>query len=212
MIGEFKQGLLIGLAVSVPVGPIALLIMRRSLRDGKLAGWISGLGAATADSLCGAAAAFGLSAVMSTLEHHPLLVRTVGGILLIGLGFHTTRARTRLETDQPIHQPNLILAFLSTGALTLANPLTWLGMAFVSAAAGVGERDLTSLNTGFLVAGIFTSAGCWWLLLSSSAGWFGKRLGNQALKIINLVAGSIIIAVGIYQLVEVLSTRVFAAS
>ncbi len=212
MLPELKQGMVIGLAVSVPVGPIALLIMRRSLRDGKLAGWVSGLGAATADAIAGTIAALGLSAVMSLIEDHALLLRLFAGVVLILLGLHTLRARVPLDSKRPIHARNLVTAFFSTGALTLANPMTFFGMMFVSAAAGVGTRELTPVNTAFLITGILASSATWWLVLSTGAGWLGKRLGPNTLHVINLVAGAVIISIGVYQLAEVVSLRFFETS
>jgi threonine/homoserine/homoserine lactone efflux protein len=205
MITEFKQGLVVGLAVSVPVGPIALLIMRRSLRDGKLAGFVSGLGAATADCISGVVAAFGLSAITSLIEHHTSLLRLVAGVILLAMGVHALRAKTPLDSKRPIHERNLLRAYFGTGGLTIANPATFLGMTFVSAAAGVGSRELSVFNTGIFAAAIFVSSATWWLILSWSAGWMGKRCGPNLLKFLNFIAGSIIIVVGAYQLADVVA-------
>jgi threonine/homoserine/homoserine lactone efflux protein len=205
VIAEFKQGLVIGLAVSVPVGPIALLIIRRSLRDGKTAGFVSGLGAASADALCGGIAALGLSAITALIEHNIPLLRLIGGILLICFGLHIVRSHPPLDVRRPVHERSLLRAYLTTGALTLANPMTFLAMTFVSAAAGVGAKDLTMVNAGCVVLGIFASAGAWWLLISGSAGFLGKRLSNETLHTMNMIAGAIIIGLGAYQLAELMA-------
>ena len=70
MTAHFLQGLLIGVAVAAPVGPIGLLCIQRTLNDGRVAGLVSGLGAATADAVYGCIAAFGLVLVSSFLIEH----------------------------------------------------------------------------------------------------------------------------------------------
>jgi len=59
--GLFLEGIIIGLAIAAPVGPIGVLCIRRTLADGRASGFVSGLGAATADAVYGAVAAFGLT-------------------------------------------------------------------------------------------------------------------------------------------------------
>lgn len=206
MFDELKQGFFIGLAVSVPVGPIALLIVRRSVLDGRLAGIVSGLGAATADLICGVAIAIGLTAIMLAIEHHAVSLRLIGGFFLIGMGIHTIMAKTDFETRRPVHERNLWTAYWTTGLLTIANPLTFMGLTFVSAAAGVGTGKLFPLNTGLLALGISAGSGTWWMTLSCSAAWLGRKLGERTLQVINQIAGAVIIAVGIFQISELIGT------
>ncbi|PTY05877.1 lysine transporter LysE [Opitutaceae bacterium EW11] len=202
MISQFQRGIAIGLAVSVPVGPIALLVMRRSVRDGRLAGFISGLGAATADLLCGTVAAFGLAALTMLVQHHTPLLQIIGGLVLIAMGVHVVRSSPPLDSKQPIHERRLIRAYFTTCALTLANPMTFVGMMFVSAAAGVGSGELSTLATIVLGTGIFLGSAVWWLTLSFSSGWLGRKLGAKTLHVVNLIAGAVIVVFGVYQLVD----------
>ena len=200
MFDELIRGFIVGLTVSIPVGPIALLIMRRALLDGRLAGILSGLGAATADLICGIAIAVGLTAITKTVELHPDLMRLIGGVLMLGMGLHTIFSKSSGETKRPVHERNLAIAYFSTAVLTLANPLTFMGMTFVGAAAGVGGGELSPALTGFLVAGISLGSATWWMLLSCSAAWLGRKLGTRTLDVINVWAGSLIVAFGLFQL------------
>lgn len=197
---ELIRGFVVGLTVSIPVGPIALLIMRRSMLDGRLAGILSGLGAATADLICGLAIALGLTVITKTIELHPHLMRLVGGVLMIGMGIHTLLSKTSVEAKRPVHERNLAIAYFSTAALTLANPLTFMGMTFVGAAAGIGGGELSPTMTGLLVAGISLGSATWWMTLSCSAAWLGRKLGNRTLHVINLWAGLLIVAFGLFQM------------
>src|ERR1700712_2345037 len=87
------RGILIGLSVAAPVGPMSVLCIRRTLNSGRLVGLISGLGVALADSFFGGIAAFGLTSISSVLVDHQNLIRLVGGAFLVYLGVHTLRSR-----------------------------------------------------------------------------------------------------------------------
>jgi len=78
----FLRGLIIGLSIAAPVGPIGVLCIRRTLSDGRAIGFASGLGAATADAVYGAVAAFGLSLVTNALVEQRLWLQAGGGVFL----------------------------------------------------------------------------------------------------------------------------------
>ena len=83
------QGILIGVTIAAPVGPIGILCIRRTFAEGRLAGFISGLGAATADAMYGAIAAFGLTFISVFLINQSFWLRLGGGLFLIYLGIMT---------------------------------------------------------------------------------------------------------------------------
>ena len=80
------KGMLLGLSIAAPVGPIGVLTIRRTIGDGFRMGFATGLGAATADTTYGLVAAFGLTAIMSVLTNHAGLIRLVGGLVLLVIG------------------------------------------------------------------------------------------------------------------------------
>jgi len=205
MFPALLTGIIIGFSVAAPVGPIALLIMRRSLNEGRLAGFISGLGAATADLFCGLTAALGLSAITTLINSHRSSLQLVGGIFMIWLGIHAFRAKDPVSAAQrPLHERNLFLAYVFTFLLTMANPLTLLGMVGVVAAAGVGGPAYSHTDTVVLGGGIFIGSASWWLILSHLAGWLGHKLGHHVMHVINMVAGALIVGFGAWQLVSLL--------
>ena len=79
-------GLAIGFGMSVPVGPVGLLVFRRSLLHRARAGIITGLGAALADSLLCSILAFGISAVSDFFAKHTTTLENVGGFILLTFG------------------------------------------------------------------------------------------------------------------------------
>jgi len=206
---DLQRGIFIGYTVSVPVGPVALLVMRRAMTGGRTKGVISGLGAASVDLVCGTIAVLGLQGLTMVIEHHEHILRLVGGLFLIGFGLHTVKTSSEGEPNEGQKSLSYTKAYWTTAALTIANPLTWLGLIFVSAAAGAGLGKLSPIHTAFTALGISLASASWWVFLSVSAAWLGKKTGHKVLHWINLLAGSALLLVGTFQIEEIVRTKWF---
>jgi threonine/homoserine/homoserine lactone efflux protein len=192
------KGMAIGLAIAAPVGPIGLLCLRRSLEQGRAAGLATGLGAASADAIYGAIAAFGLTAISGALVEQQLWLNLGGGIFLVYLGVRTAlSAPTDAAGTPPV--TGLLKAYTSTLLLTLTNPLTIMSFAAVYAGLGLNARGSAGAAVS-VVSGVFLGSALWWLLLSSSASLLRGRLGPLALRRINLLSGGTIALFGLYAL------------
>jgi threonine/homoserine/homoserine lactone efflux protein len=210
--GLFLRGMLIGLAIAAPVGPIGVLCIRRTLAYGRASGFASGLGAATADAVYGSIAAFGLTVAATLLVGSRTALQLIGGGFLVYLGL-----RTILEKPKPIgltpdalpeadHQgawgrinwKGLGQDFGSTFLLTLTNPMTILSFAAIF--AGLGAT--TAMGGGLLVVvGVFTGSALWWLTLSLLTGLFrGWMTRSNGLRWANWISGAIILIYGIVAL------------
>ena len=193
------QGAIIGFSIAAPVGPVGLLCIRRSLHDGRLAGFVSGLGAATADTLYGLVAAFSISALTDFLVGHRTALQLFGGLFLLYLGLTTLRAPAPAPAaDRPA--PNLLAAYFSTLVITATSPVTIL--AFVGIFAGLGVAVADSFSALRLVAGVFLGSVVWWLILSTGASFFGRRLQSGGLRLLNIIAGSFLLAFALWQLTQ----------
>ncbi len=195
----FLQGLIIGFSIAAPVGPIGILCIRRTLAEGRLTGFISGLGAASADAVYGSIAAFGLTAISAFLVNQLLWMRLIGGIFLLYLGIQTFRANpaSRAADARPGGLPS---AFLSTFFLTLTNPMTILSFAAIFAGLGLGQTRGNLGGAAMLVVGVFLGSAAWWLTLSALVGFFRERIDEKILVWVNRVAGAIIIIFGLVAL------------
>jgi len=195
----FIQGVVVGFAVCIPVGPIAILIMRRTVVEGRIAGLVSGLGAATADVIVGILSTFFLALVLPILDAHNTAVQFVGGGIVISMGIFLLCTPPKVkEINRPLHERNLLMAYLSTCALTLANPLPLLGMTMFIAATGMGGPNTDYLRAAMLVAGIFAAATTWWIFICTCADWLARTLGNGFLRTINLIAAILVIISGVW--------------
>lgn len=196
----FLQGLVIGFSIAAPVGPIGLLCIRRSLANGRLAGLVSGLGAATADALYGVVAALGLTAVTRLLLEHQRLLQFGGALFLIYLGVVTFRTPPSTDTAHAATAPNLPSAYASTFALTLANPMTILSFIGIFAGLGLGASGAGPLASLALVVGVFLGSAAWWLMLSFTAAALGSRLRQGGLRLLNLASALTLSAFGLWQI------------
>ena len=192
------KGVLIGFSIAAPVGPIGVLCIRRSIANGQKMGLATGLGAVTADAIYGCVAGFGLTAVSNFLVGQRFWLGFLGGLFLCYLGIRTFLSRTSQESV-PASSGGLFSAFLSTFFLTVTNPMTILAFVAIFAGLGLGKSP-DYFNASALVGGVFVGSALWWLMLSSGASIFGRRLGERWMRFLNRFSGSVIFAFGIYSL------------
>jgi threonine/homoserine/homoserine lactone efflux protein len=192
----FLRAFIIGISIAAPVGPIGVLCIRRTLANGRLAGLVTGLGAASADMIYGAIAAFGLTAVTGLLVENAYWLGIAGGAFLVYLGVKTFLEK---PADQPAQasQGGLLSMYTSTFFLTLTNPMTILSFAAIFAGTMLGK---TTGSPFVMVAGVFAGSAVWWLTLSLGVGILRDRLTRTHTAWINRISGAIIIAFGIYAL------------
>ncbi len=197
------KGLLLGLAIAAPVGPIGVLCIRRTLAEGWLTGFLTGLGAATADGFYGGVAAFGLTAISGTLVAEQGIIRVAGGLLLCYLGARTLLAKPAMEAASARHGRGLAGAYATTVGLTLTNPATIISFATVFAALGLaGAVGNTFAAPALLTLGVLLGSACWWLLLSGGVSVLRYRLTSGALRWVNRLSGIVLLGFGVAALVS----------
>ncbi|HUU54991.1 MAG TPA: LysE family transporter, partial [Armatimonadota bacterium] len=189
------KGLAIGFSIAAPVGPISLLCIRRSLAHGRAAGLASGMGAAAADGIYGAVAAFGLTSVSGFLVAQQQLFGMVGGVLLVGLGAQISLSLPPAE-GAGSNRVTLARAYASTFVLTLSNPVTILMFAAIFAGLGIAAAaDVGS--AALLTAGVFLGSAVWWVILSAGVGASKSRFSPRTLVWVNRISGAVIAGFGI---------------
>ncbi len=199
----FATAFVIGLSIAAPVGPIGLICIQRTLAHGALIGFVSGLGAAAADAVYGAIAAFGLTALSAALVAHAAWIQFAGGILLVAIGVRTLRAPPAAADERGGEVRGALAAFASIFALTLTNPMTILS--FVAVFAGLNIVAAESTGAALLVVlGVFLGSAAWWLLLAGAVSIMRRRVGAGMLAAISRAAGLFIAGVGVWAIAAVL--------
>ena len=196
----FFRGVVIGFAIAAPVGPIGMLVIRRTLAVGRLLGLITGLGAAAADALYGCVGAFGLTFISSFLMGYAFWTKLVGGAFLCYLGISTFRAKSAESSSEPNSRVLYANAFLTTLLLTLTNPATILSFMAVFAGLGLGMNSGDYGAAGIVVAGVFTGSAIWWLVLSGSVALVRHKLTLNSMNWITRGSGLFLTGFGLYAL------------
>jgi threonine/homoserine/homoserine lactone efflux protein len=195
----FLRGLLIGFSIAAPVGPIGLLCIQRTVAYGRRSGLVTGLGAATADGLYGAVAAFGLTAISGFLVGQQFWFRLIGGIFLVYLGAKTFLSKTAEKAASSGHK-SLFRDYGSTVFLTITNPMTILSFAAVFAGLGLANAGGGRTSPALMVAGVVLGSALWWLALSAGVSLLGRNLNRGSLSLVSRVSGAILVGFGIFAL------------
>lgn len=199
----FIKGLLIGLFMCAPVGPVGLLSVKRTLTQGRAAGLASVLGATTADLLYCCLAGFGITLVSNFLKEKHLWLELAGGLILVCLGI-------KIFFSEPDTQPtnngptNLLGDFTSTFALMLANPLPLVVFTATFTALGVPGWKGDFISTAILMAGVFAGSALWAPILVGVATLFRPQLNSRQLKLVNQIAGAIMAVLGLVLVFSIL--------
>jgi threonine/homoserine/homoserine lactone efflux protein len=186
------QSFVLGLGIAMPVGPIGVLVIRRSLTEGRNYGIASGLGAATADGLYGLIATLGLGLIASLLEGIQFYTRLIGGVFLLYLAWQIYNSKPSQKAANAKNSSSLIGAYISTLLLTFSNPATILFF------FGVVSSLKISGHGWAVVLGFFLGSALWWVALSSIASSLGSRMDSKALHVVNIVSSLVIAGFAIY--------------
>lgn len=194
--GWFWRGVIMGLAVAAPVGPIGVLCIRRSLSFGSRTGFVTGLGAATADAVYAGLAAFGLTAISSLFLAGQNYIRAAGSLLLIYLAL---KAMLPGQPDMPgAGRMQMASNYFSTVALTLANPATIISLLALFSAA------MPAANGPYLAAmfsvGVFMGSAAWWLVLCTGVGLLRSQTGPDFVRLTNIFSGVVLLGFAVYAL------------
>ena len=180
----FLRGLILGFAIAAPVGPIGLLCIQRTLNNGRVTGLVSGLGAATADAIYGAIAAFGLSLLTAFLVQQQMWLGLAGGLFLCYLGVRTVLAPPA-QSAATVEGHGLLGAYSSTLLLTLTSDITL----EVLVGAILAVVSYSSLATVLLVA---TLAGSGGIPTEVALGLVvGANLGSGLLAVLTTLRASV---------------------
>ena len=192
------RGMLIGLMVSVPLGPMGVLIIQKTLHKGALSGFIAGMGAACADLFYATVAAFGLGFVINTIQTHELILQIIGGIFLIivGLKIYFDNPLKQIKAKRRVTKKGLLGDFLSLFFLTAYNPVTVIVFMAVFAGTSVFGDAPNVVTEVMVLLGVLVGGSAWWYVLSTVVNIFRKKFKLRVLITINRVSGIIITILG----------------
>ncbi len=200
----FLIGILIGTTASIPLGPVGILCIQRTLSKDLRSGFISGLGAASADLIYAAMAFFSLSFAQAFFVEHSALIKIIGGGCLAVLGTHIFLSNPEVQIRRNRSgKGSLIQDFISVFGATLANPTYILIYATLFATFGL-SNDMDKLHSAAMLIGVFAGCAGWWLLLTFLINLMRKRFTPTTLRWINRISGGLIASLGAITLISML--------
>jgi len=206
-VGIFYRGLILGIMIAAPVGPIGVLCIRRTIQKGLLVGFATGLGAAAADTIFGTIAALGVAAIMDFIRHYDMAIRIIGGAMLTFGAWHTWHDHPTPASESGklankfighahdnafIH---LFNAFMSALAITLTNPLTIFAVLAVVATFAHVDNHLDAFT---LVTGLFFGSIIWWASLSGGIALVRVHFTEHRIALVNRITASILGALALW--------------
>lgn len=208
MVGYFLlavSGMVLGYFAAIPIGPVNLICIRRTLHYGSLLGFVSGLGAALGDGVFASITAFGFTAVAQLIVGYAAALQLCGGIFLLAFGISTFFTPPPPKVNErlcaPVKNPpsSHARAAASTFMLTISNPATL--VAYTALIAGVGvfanAPQPSFFAASFVVLGVFVGSSLWWLTLSTVVGLLHARINDLVIRRINEISGLLVAVFGV---------------
>ena len=186
------KGTLLGFSLAAPIGPIAIICIRRTLQHGRFSGFVSGLGVATVDTIYATIAAFGFTAVSAFITRYNTPMRIIGGMFLIYLAIKIFFAKPPLkESDEKKH--NHYGDYFSIFLLTIVNPQTIFTFLVLFTTVGLGSGHFSYLSTVLMIVGVSLGTTAWWLILSTIVYLFRNKFSPFWMSVVNKLSAIIII-------------------
>ncbi len=192
----FIKGLIIGFIICAPMGPIGLFCVRKTLVDGRLAGFAAVLGASTVDALYCAIAGLGVAFISNFLTNEQNVIRLAGGLVLIIVG-------AKIFFAKPVEKPpadrgnGIFGDFLSAALLMFTNPLAIIVFSAAFTALGVHGWKGDYALTAALVLGVFAGSALWAPILVTVVSLFRVQFNGTQLLLANRISGAIISGFGL---------------
>ncbi len=202
-------GLIIGVLVAAPVGPVNVLCVQRAIERGFWGGIAAGLGAVLGDGLIAMFAALGVGAITGAIRHHRAAIQIVGGIALLAYGARLSFAQGRLSTIDPDAESQASLSDFvwdipQTFFLTITNPGAVLGLFAIFGGVSTFVDVATYVDAFTMVAAIMAGSLGWWMLISNFISRIRHRITVQHLQRVNQAAGLVLVGFGAVLISEVI--------
>lgn len=194
MVFAILKALVAGVLVAIPIGPILVMVIQRTLCYGPRCGRMVGFGAATADAIFAAIGLLALSLMKEFIERNQGWILLVGGLLVgvIGVGMLLRPVAVNLQ-DEPARMSPWTCYWQGLGT-TLSNPLALGIMMTLLAMFGLAEQG------GFLPVVLAPLVGLgeciYWFSVSAVLARY-LRLNMRTLRILSAVAGAVVCVFGI---------------
>ena len=199
MVLDIIKGFVVGMCASMPVGPIAILVVQKTMSKGRQAGFVSGLGASIVDTIYAIVALFALAFAQNAIERHENIILLVGGAILTLIGISMALSnpfRKKRKGDDGKSEVSS-RDFLQAIAMGISNPMAIFVMFALFAFFGVAEDTPRDWNVAPIILSVSSGSVTYWFLLSWLLSRFRDKFSLRTLLWISRVMGAIVIIIGL---------------
>lgn len=209
LIIDIAKAFLVGFAASIPVGPVAILVVQKSLSKGHRAGFITGLGASVVDTLFAVIAVFALAFTQKFLSDHEVVILLAGGLILIGLGLSMALKDPFRKMKADGTTKASATDFMQAVLMTISNPGAIFVMLALFAFFGITEDSPSTWRVAPILLSVAGGSVVYWFLLSWGLGHFRNRFTMNTILWISRVTGALVVIIGIVLLTQGLFKVIF---
>ncbi len=203
-------GILLGIFISIPVGPIAVLCIQRTLDRGKYHGWITGLGASLSDVFYSTLAVFGLSFVVDFIQAHQFFIEIIGAIVIFIFGYCLFRSNPSVNlTANRTKKESYLQDFVTAFAITVSNPLIIFLFIPLFAQFDFVTADASIDKIAIAMFAVFIGGLLWWFALTSIVNLFRRKINVRGLGLINKISGGILMGISVLGLIAAVCHKFF---
>jgi threonine/homoserine/homoserine lactone efflux protein len=203
MLVTLLKSLLVGFGASIPLGPVGVLVVQRTLSKGRLSGFVSGMGATMADTFFSSLAILSLAFIVMLFEKNRNLFLILGGIIVIAIGIKIYLTNPIKDVRKKKGGNRLIGDFISVFMLTISNPGAIFLILGLFAMVGLHTDQQSGVVTiAVALAGVFIGATLWWFTLSTVISKYRRRFRIKQLWLINRIAGAVMALLGAISLID----------
>lgn len=211
MIETVIYGIIIGVIISAPLGPVGIMCLRETLHSGRKEGLLVGVGAMVSDVFYCFLAYLGVEYILDMILNHDTLLRLVGGIILLVFGafvfLHAKRNRIKNSAPKRLSKVRGLGIVAQALGLTLCNPLILLLILPLYARFQFVQPTLyPSLTLWVALLSIATGCMLWWTILTSAISVLSARLGMKGIRYINYAVALLLWGLGIFGVISSLAT------
>jgi threonine/homoserine/homoserine lactone efflux protein len=192
-------GMLIGVLLALPIGPVNLLGLQRALERGFFGGMAAGLGIMLGDGLIALGAALGVNALKGAISEYRTLIQVIGGLALVAAGTKLYFTRPMLTSAGEADKATLhdyIWDIPQTFFLTITNPGAVLVLIAIFGGVSTFVEVGSTIDAFTMVAAIMGGSFCYWLIVSRLISGIRHEFDEMSLVRMNRIAGLVLIGFG----------------
>lgn len=203
LVESIVKGFIVGIGASIPLGPLGVMCVQKTLSKGRISGIVTGFGASITDTIFATFAIVSLALIQDFVKNNEISVLFFGGLAVIAIGLKIFLTNPVKQIRRSKGGKKLLEDFLSAIIMTITNPGAVFLILGLFAFVGLNVDSSSSGDVIFAaLLGVFLGANAWWIILSTSINIFRNKFRLKQLLMINRVAGIVIMVLGFFSVAE----------